>query len=171
MSETTYQVTQGEHVFRVHLRRVGDQLFARVDDGPEIPASLDNVRGTLYSLSLAQARLEVLCAVADDSVQLTINGVRFDAEVVDEARARLASMVGARATSHARRELRAPMPGLLVNVMVKPGDSVEPNQPLAVLRAMKMENELSVPRGGTIVAVSAEAGQTVEQNQVILIVE
>ena len=95
----------------------------------------------------------------------------YGAQVVDEARARLASVAGGRAAGHARRELKAPMPGLLVRLLCQPGDVVEAGQPLAVLQAMKMENELSLPRGGTVTSTHAEAGQTVEQGQVLLVIE
>ena len=80
-------------------------------------------------------------------------------------------VTGGRVASHARRELRAPMPGLLVKVLCQAGDTVEAGQPLVVLQAMKMENELSLPRGGTVTGVGAEAGQTVEQAQVLVVVE
>jgi biotin carboxyl carrier protein len=168
---TTYQVTIGDRVARVQLRRAGDDVFVTVDDGEERRAGLTHVRGALHTLSLGDRRTELLAAAGPDEVRLTLGGLEYRAEVVDEAHARLASVAGGRAAAHARRELRAPMPGLLVSVLAAPGDSVEANQPLAVLRAMKMENELSLPRGGTVVAVNAQPGQTVDQGQVLLIVE
>lgn len=171
MPETTYQVTLGDRTFNVRVRRSADQVFVRIDDSVEIPASLERVRGAAYALSLGQQRIELLGAIGTDEIQLAIDGQDYHAQVVDEAHARLASVAGSRAATHARRELRAPMPGLLVSVLAAPGDEVEPNQPLAVLRAMKMENELSVPRGGKVIAVNVTAGQTVDQNQVILTVE
>jgi biotin carboxyl carrier protein len=171
MATTAYHVTVGDRVLRVQLRRSGDSVFVQIDDGEEQPASITGVRGALYALTLGERQTELLAAVGHADVRLAIGGFEYVAEVIDEAHARLASVAGGRAASHARRELRAPMPGLLVSVLAKPGDTVEPSQPLAVLRAMKMENELSLPRGGTVVTVNAEPGQTVEQGQVLLVVE
>jgi biotin carboxyl carrier protein len=171
MGDVQYLVTLGERVLRVHVRRAGNDLFVRVDDGDERRASLSSVRGALYALVLGDRRTDLLATVAHDVARLAIAGFEYQAEVTDEAHARLASVAGGRAASHARRELRAPMPGLLVSVLVKSGDTIEASQPLAVLRAMKMENELSLPRGGTVVAVNAEAGHTVDQGQVLLVVE
>jgi biotin carboxyl carrier protein len=171
MSDTTYLVTLGERVLNVQIRRTGNDVFVRVGNGEERPATLEMVRGPLYALSVALQRTELLANVGQDDVRLAIRGFEYHAEVVDEAHARLASVAGARCASHARRELRAPMPGLLVSVLSQPGDKVEPNQPLAVLRAMKMENELSLPRGGTVTTVNVEPGQTVDQGQVLLVVE
>ncbi|HEX8967647.1 MAG TPA: biotin/lipoyl-containing protein [Chloroflexota bacterium] len=164
-------MTVGDRVLRVRLRREMDQLLVRVDDGQEQPASLGVVRGALHWLLVGERRTELLASVSDDVVTLAVDGLAYDAEVVDEARARLASVVGARAVSHARRELRAPMPGLLVRVLCQPGERVEASQPLAVLQAMKMENELSLPRGGTVTELKVQPGQTVEQGQVLIVVE
>ena len=166
-----YQVTIGEKVVRVELRRAGERAFVRVDDGPEQPVQLQQVHGPLRTLVLGERRLELLATVQDDAVRLSIGGLEYQAEVLDDAHARLASVTGGRASGHARRELKAPMPGLLVKVLCQVGDTIEAGQPLAVLQAMKMENELSLPRGGTVTSIGAEAGQTVEQGQVLVVVE
>ncbi len=167
-----YQVTVGERIMRVELRRAGDQFFARVDDGAEQPLELRQVHGALRTLVLGERRLELLAAIQpEDAVRLTIVGLEYQAEVLDDAHARLASVTGARTSGHARRELKAPMPGLLVKVLCAVGDTIDAGQPLAVLQAMKMENELSLPRGGTVTSIGAEPGQTVEQGQVLVVVE
>ncbi len=168
---TTYQVTLGEQVLRVHVRREGDRLMVRVDNGEERPARLGTVHGPLRSLVLGDRATELMADVAQDGISLSIDGLAFRAEIVDEARARLTSVTGGRAAGHARHELRAPMPGLLIKVLCQPGDAVQAGQPLVVLQAMKMENELSLPRGGTIASISAAPGQSVEQGQVLLVVE
>jgi propionyl-CoA carboxylase alpha chain len=168
---TIYQVTLGERVFRVSIRQSDATTFVRVDDGDEQSIRLEPVNGRLYSLARDDRRIELLASVNADTVSMAIAGLEYRAEVVDEARARLASVAGARAASHTHLELKAPMPGLLVRVLCEPGDTIEPGQPLAVLQAMKMENELSLPRRGTVSAVNAQPGQTVEQGQVLLMVE
>jgi biotin carboxyl carrier protein len=170
-STTTYQVTLGERTVRVRVRRDGQHVLVRVDDGDERPAQLAPVHGPLRSLEVGERRTELLAVRDEEGVTLVIGGLELRADVQDEAHARLASVAGSRAAGHARRELKAPMPGLLVKLLCAPGDTVEPGQPLAVLQAMKMENELSLPRGGTVTAIKAEPGQTVEQGQVLVVVE
>jgi biotin carboxyl carrier protein len=167
-----YQVTLGERTLQVRLRREGARVFAAVDGGEEVPVELQTVRGTLRLLVLGERRIELLAArAADATVDLAIGGVDVSAEVLDEAHARLAQVTSARGSSHVRRELKAPMPGLVVNVLAEVGAAVEPGQPLVVLQAMKMENELSLPRGGTVSSVSVAAGQTVEAGQVLAVIE
>jgi biotin carboxyl carrier protein len=59
----------------------------------------------------------------------------------------------------------APMPGTIINVLVKAGDVVKRNQVLVVLEAMKMENEIVSPRDGTIISVSATKGGAVNVSE------
>src|SRR5947207_530563 len=124
-----YQVTAGERALRVSLRSEADGVFVRVNDGAEVRAELRHLHGSLHSLRLGDAQKEVLAFVSGGgAVRLAIDGLEYEAEVIDEARARLASAAGGRATSHAHLELKAPMPGLLVKLLCKVGDEIAPGQ-------------------------------------------
>jgi biotin carboxyl carrier protein len=172
MPTRTYQATIGERVLRVQVRRNGDAAFVRVDDGEEVQVDLRLLHGALHTLKLADEQTELLASIGRDAdVRLAIDGLEYAVEVVDEARARLASVAGARSGSHTRLELKSPMPGLLVKVLCRVGDEIGPGQPLVVLQAMKMENELALPRAGKVSAVRVAAGQTVEQGQVLVVLE
>ncbi len=57
--------------------------------------------------------------------------------------------------------LAAPMPGVVLEVNVKPGDNVVRGQQIAILEAMKMQNSIKSPRAGTIAEVCVAAGQAV----------
>ncbi|WP_420391655.1 acetyl/propionyl/methylcrotonyl-CoA carboxylase subunit alpha [Acuticoccus sp.] len=65
----------------------------------------------------------------------------------------------------------APMPGLVRDVRVAPGEAVTKGQALAVLEAMKMEHTLRAPRDGTVAGVSVAAGDQVEDGAVIVALE
>jgi biotin carboxyl carrier protein len=62
----------------------------------------------------------------------------------------------------------APMPGVILEVSVKAGDTVERGQQLAILDAMKMHNVIGAPRAGTIAEVFVEAGQNVDHGAAIV---
>jgi biotin carboxyl carrier protein len=64
--------------------------------------------------------------------------------------------------------LKAPMPGAILEVNVKPGDTVTRGQQLAILDAMKMHNVIGAPRDGVIAEVCVEAGQSVGHGDVIV---
>ena len=63
------------------------------------------------------------------------------------------------------------MPGRIVKVLVKVGDSVVANQGLVVVEAMKMENELRARRDGTVTAVRVSDGMSVEAGTSLIVVE
>ena len=65
-------------------------------------------------------------------------------------------------------DLKAPMPGRILEVRAEAGQTVEAGQVLLVLEAMKMENALKAPAAATIAAVQVQAGQVVEKNQVLV---
>lgn len=67
-----------------------------------------------------------------------------------------------------RATLAAPMPGVILEVQVKPGDVVTRGQPVAVLDAMKMHNIIGAPRAGTIAEVFVSAGQNVNHGDPLL---
>jgi biotin carboxyl carrier protein len=62
------------------------------------------------------------------------------------------------------------MPGLVVDIEVKAGQSVCRGDGLAIVEAMKMENELTATADGVVREVRVEKGQTVEKDQVLLII-
>ena len=71
-------------------------------------------------------------------------------------------------TGGPKTEVKSPLPGIIVRIFVKPGDSVTKNQPLFTLEAMKMENEIKAERDGVISGVKVAPGQTVLQDEVIM---
>lgn len=66
------------------------------------------------------------------------------------------------------REVRAPIPGVILSVSVKPGDPVTPGQELCVLEAMKMRNPISAGRAGVIESVHVSPGQHVQHREVMM---
>lgn len=64
----------------------------------------------------------------------------------------------------------SPMPGTILDIKVKVGDSVSENQVVAILEAMKMENEIVAPKAGTITAVVATKGSAIDVDEVIVII-
>ena len=64
--------------------------------------------------------------------------------------------------------LKAPMPGVILEVNVKPGDVVKRGEQVAILDAMKMHNVIGAPRDGTIAEVCVEAGQTISHGDAIV---
>ena len=64
--------------------------------------------------------------------------------------------------------IRSPLPGLIVDVMVKEGDSVKAGQNMVVMEAMKMENQIQAPHDGTVKKVFVDKGDTVAEDDVLI---
>jgi len=64
--------------------------------------------------------------------------------------------------------VKAPMPGLILDVNVNIGQKINEDDPLLVLEAMKMENIICSPRKGVIKSISANKGDAVEKNQLLI---
>ena len=101
-------------------------------------------------------------------VELRINHMRYSFEVKDKYDELLEKLgmdgVGVGKVA----EIKAPMPGLVLDVMVSAGDEVKSDQPLLILEAMKMENVIKSPADNTVKKVEIIKGDSVEKNQVLI---
>jgi len=70
-----------------------------------------------------------------------------------------------------RSVILAPIPGLILEVLVKPGDRVKARQTVVRMETMKMENEIQSSRDGTVKEVRVRQGMEVNQGQVLVILE
>lgn len=101
-------------------------------------------------------------------VIFSINGTFLTAKVKDDQDL-LLERLGFKADLEASiGSLKAPMPGKILEILVKPGDSVSLGDPVLILEAMKMENELKAPADGVLESLHAAAGDNVEKNQLLL---
>ncbi len=64
--------------------------------------------------------------------------------------------------------IKAPMPGLILEISVKVGDAVKENDPLLILEAMKMENSFLSPRDGVIKSIAVAKGNAVDKGQLLI---
>tara|TARA_B100000886_G_C20371464_1_gene469788 strand:+ start:34 stop:537 length:504 start_codon:yes stop_codon:yes gene_type:complete len=68
-------------------------------------------------------------------------------------------------------DIKAPMPGLVIDIMVKPGDSVKKGDGLIIMEAMKMENIIRTSADCFVKSIEVEKADTVEKNQVLIKLE
>jgi biotin carboxyl carrier protein len=137
-------------------------------DGQSFETSVRNVAPGEYSVLVGDRSFNFVVGRAGGELTVSsrhgLNRVAFFAN----RRAPSAAPVGQAA---GRAEIRAMMPGRVVEVTVKVGEHVERGQGIVVIEAMKMENEVKSPRAGTIVQVGVAVGQTVEKGDILAIVE
>ena len=100
--------------------------------------------------------------------QLELDGHSISAEVLDPRAHRVRRLSAARRGSVHAAALKAPMPGLVVQVAVDEGEVVEAGDTLMIVEAMKMENELRAPAAATVKRLLAAPGDAVEKGQILV---
>jgi biotin carboxyl carrier protein len=68
-------------------------------------------------------------------------------------------------------EVKAPMPGKILEVLVNVGDKVQEDDELVMLEAMKMENPIYAPAGGTVKEIKVKANDSVDTEQLMIVIE
>jgi biotin carboxyl carrier protein len=102
------------------------------------------------------------------TVELKINGRKYSVQLRDKFDLLLEKM-GMNNTGVGKiNVLKAPMPGLIIDLRVKVGQAVKPGDPLLVLEAMKMENIIKAQGEGTVKQLKIKKGDTVEKNQLLI---
>lgn len=110
------------------------------------------------------------------SYAVTVNGTVYDVHVapgggtsVAPAAASPAAVTPAVATGGTVSEIKAPMPGTVVKILVEEGESVSSGDPVIVLEAMKMETEVKASSDGTVSEIKATQGASVASDEVLIV--
>jgi biotin carboxyl carrier protein len=113
--------------------------------------------------------VEVIRSNAKEKKHLfRLNGKLLDIQIRDRYDDLLKEL-GMDTSSSARvGDLKAPMPGLVVDVPVKEGDQVKKGETLVILEAMKMENALKATVDATVKKVAVSKGKVVDKNEVLI---
>ena len=111
--------------------------------------------------------------IEEDDGQLAIThiGNRYHCAVLDEHLADLQRRAGLSDRPTGRTIVKAPMPGLVVRVLVEPGTQVQKGDRLLILEAMKMENDVKAPRAGRVSSISVAPGQVVAGGSELAVIE
>lgn len=162
-----YQFEIDGQILSVERLVLGDNVTFFVN-GDRVDVDICSLDGQTYSVICGGKSYDVYIREIEGRIQLDCDGS------VHSAR----SLRGWEGTSTRQRdddsvvaEIRAPMPGRIIKVLVADGAQVDAKQPLLVIEAMKMQNELRSPRGGQVVDLFVTEGQTVAAGELLLAVE
>lgn len=113
--------------------------------------------------------VEVIKADASEkSFLVSVNGNKYQLNVKDKFDELLKSLGFDDLNAKKVNEIKAPMPGLVLDVRVAEGDTVKKGDAILVLEAMKMENIIKSPTDGIIKKINVKKGLAVEKNQVLI---
>lgn len=113
--------------------------------------------------------IEIIRLNAEEkSIQLKINSAKFDLQVKDKYDELLHNLGLDNLASKKVNDVKAPMPGMVLKILVSEGAEVKKGDALLVLEAMKMENILKSPSDGVVKKIAAVQGVAVEKNQLLI---
>jgi propionyl-CoA carboxylase alpha chain len=153
---------------RVHVENDGDHHAVLIDGKRHRMVSSWRVSDPVYRGEIDGRPFTLQVERIGLRYRLQHRGTRVDAEVMSPRAAELLARMPFKSAPDLSRFLLSPMPGLLREVAVKPGQAVKAGERLAVIEAMKMENILRAERDGVVAKVSAQAGESLAVDQVIL---
>lgn len=143
-----------------HHIRIGDRLL-QVD--------FEAVSGQpVFSLIVDGKSYESFVYQGEEDWEVLIRGRQYQVKIEDEREKRLKAAAGGGTVEGGEFHLKAPMPGLVVSVLVAEGEPIQKGQVMIILESMKMQNELKAPRDGVVGRVRVKAGESVEQKQSML---
>lgn len=167
-----------KYIARIQNRQFDIELEEREDgvvaifDGKTFLLQLSEIDGShIYSALVGNRSFEIEINRNDTGYRVSHKGRNLEFLVEDERLSKLKQTLGAKLSDAHERELRAPMPGLVVTIEVEPGQKVKPGDGLLIIEAMKMENEIKAKSEGTVKEIKVEPHQPVEKNQVLMIFE
>jgi acetyl/propionyl-CoA carboxylase alpha subunit len=146
-------------------------LFEAEINGKAFKGDLLKINGYQYHLLLNQGSytIDVLKLNREEkSLLLRINSKRVQVKLKDKFDELLHNLGLDEINQKKVNDIKAPMPGMVLSVLVKDGDAVKKGDAILVLEAMKMENILKSPSDGTIKKIAVSKGTAVEKNQLLV---
>jgi biotin carboxyl carrier protein len=107
----------------------------------------------------------------DKSYSVKVNNTIYHMNIHDELDILIKEMGFEIGITKEVNEIKAPMPGLILEINIQVGSEVKEDDTLLILEAMKMENALTSPRAGIIKTISVTKGETVDKNQLLIAFE
>ena len=160
-------VNIGGRTRSVEIGAQGRRVYGELDGRP-FEADATEVAPGIWSILLGGQSFEVCVEPHSPALRILVAGREFSAEIIDPRRWRRRR--GTALESEGRQQVIAPMPGKVIQVLVKAGDAVEAGQGLLVVEAMKMQNEIRAPKSGAVERLFVAEGQAVNAGDVLAIV-
>lgn len=168
---SAYEIAIGEKAFTVELDLVSEPPRACID-GDESRMSLVEISKGHFLLRLEGQNFEIHVedGIADEK-KVTVNGKMCALAAFGARERALKAISNASLDKAGGQAIHAPMPGLVLQLLVEEGARVKANDGLAVIEAMKMENEIRAPADGVVAKIAVKEGQPVDKGTVLIQLE
>lgn len=148
----------------------GKQFFFEADDADSaVDVQVLNERN-LHIIHHNKSYNATLISFNQEDKKLTvrINGNDYDVQLKNETDLLLEKLGMNSAATKKVNNLKAPMPGLIVNIIAKEGASISKGEPLIILEAMKMENVIKAPADVVVKSIKVQPKQAVEKGEILM---
>ncbi len=166
-----YIATLGDQTHRIEIQELEeDHRYRVVIDGEELIIDGRKLSGHMYSLLVGDRSFTADVAAKEDIYTVACEGKSFRLKLLDERRAARPGEGGGDSRK-GDKEVRAFMPGKVVEVLVAVGDEVDKDQGVLIVEAMKMENEVRASASGKVKEIRVSPGQAVESGELLVLLE
>ncbi|XP_001092670.3 propionyl-CoA carboxylase alpha chain, mitochondrial isoform X1 [Macaca mulatta] len=162
-----------DKVHTVVASNSGSTFLVEVDGSKLNVTSTWNLALPLLSVSVdgTQRTVQCLSREAGGNMSIQFLGTVYKVNILTKLAAELNKFMLEKVTEDTSSVLRSPMPGVVVAVSVKPGDTVAEGQEICVIEAMKMQNSMTAGKTGTVKSVHCQAGDTVGEGDLLVELE
>ncbi|XP_031733121.1 propionyl-CoA carboxylase alpha chain, mitochondrial [Anarrhichthys ocellatus] len=169
--ELCVELDEGRH--SVDVTKSGNIYTVEVDGGKVEVNGQWNLASPLLPLTINGTHRMLQCLSRDASGEIVLQylGTVFKVRVLSKLAAELNSYMPEKVPEDTSSLLRSPMPGTVVAVSVKPGDTVAEGQEICVIEAMKMQNSLTAARQAKVKSVHCKPGETVGEGDLLVELE
>ncbi len=157
MTTEKFLLQSGEDVFELRLTDIENLDILHTKEGAHIIHDAQSL--AIDSISTGTHSKEII---------VSLEGQTFTFDIKDVLDQLMDDLGMDAVVSKVQDNIKAPMPGLILDILVEEGDSFEEGDALLILEAMKMENVLKAEAAGKVKAIHFEKGQTVDKSQIII---
>jgi biotin carboxyl carrier protein len=162
-------ITSSQKTFEIHFENTEKTKGTINGESFDLSISGDAKQGFHILQNNKSYRAEIIDHdTAEKTVTLRINGKKTTLKIEDKYEKLLSQLGLATMGSKKVNELKSPMPGLVLDIPVKEGDTVLAGNTLIILEAMKMENVLKAPADVIIKKINVQKGKPVEKNEILI---
>ncbi|KAK5604772.1 hypothetical protein CRENBAI_010887 [Crenichthys baileyi] len=169
--ELCVELGEGQH--HVQITKSGHVYTVEADGGKLDVCGQWNLASPLLPITVngAERMLQCLSLEASGTIVLQYMGTLFKLRILSKRAAELNSYMPEKVLEDTSSILRSPMPGTVVAVSVKPGDTVAEGQEICVIEAMKMQNSLTAVKQAKVKSIHCKAGETVGEGDLLVELE
>ncbi|KAM5275334.1 propionyl-CoA carboxylase alpha chain isoform 4-T4 [Hipposideros larvatus] len=159
-----------DEVHTVVASNSGPTFSVEVDGLKLNVTSTWNLASPLLSVSVdgAQRTIQCLSREAGGTMSIQFLGTVYKVHILTKLAAELSEFMLEKVVEDTSSILRSPMPGVVVALSVKPGDTVAEGQEICVIEAMKMQNSMTAGKTGKVKSVHCKAGDTVGEGDLLV---